>query len=283
MLAQRTAQLAVQEARHEAERIQSEARVRAETIVSGAEDAARRTVEETNERLREEVGKLEAARERLRADVDDLERYLDEQRQQLQSSLSEARWPRWTRSFRLPPGPAPEPAAVGAAGAVARAGGALRPSGSRPALGGRPRRAAPDVDPEAEPMVTAASVTGSPVAAPPLSVDDPGDPEPAEPLTVAGDDPERAAEAGSIWAAVPADAGRGRRGHERAPRGSTTKTTTRSSPSCAGPSPIRHPWGPATNYPGPSPEASTTATSGNFPASAGSAGSGADATAPTSA
>src|SRR5207245_837442 len=49
-LAQRTAELAVEEARHEAERIQSQARQHADSIVSRAEDAARRTVEETNAR-----------------------------------------------------------------------------------------------------------------------------------------------------------------------------------------------------------------------------------------
>ncbi|MBV8690126.1 MAG: DivIVA domain-containing protein [Actinobacteria bacterium] len=90
VLAQRTADLALQEARHEAERIQSQAKQHAETIVSRAEEAARRTVEETNARLREEVGKLEAARVRLRSDVDELEHYLEQQRQQLHASLSAA-------------------------------------------------------------------------------------------------------------------------------------------------------------------------------------------------
>jgi len=90
VLAQRTADLALQEARHEAERVQAQAKQHAETIVSRAEEAARRTVEETNARLREEVGKLEAARVRLRADVDELERYLEDQRRQLHASLSAA-------------------------------------------------------------------------------------------------------------------------------------------------------------------------------------------------
>jgi len=90
VLAQRTAELALQEARHEAERIQSQAKQHAETIVSRAEDAARRTVEETNARLRDEVAKLEAARVRLRTDVNELETYLEAQRQQLHASLSAA-------------------------------------------------------------------------------------------------------------------------------------------------------------------------------------------------
>ena len=110
VLAQRTAELAVQEARHEAERIQSQARQHAETIVSRAEDAARRTVEETNTRLRDEVAKLEAARVRLRADVNELETYLEAQRQHLHASLSAA----LTRVEEVLPvasEPAPEPAA----------------------------------------------------------------------------------------------------------------------------------------------------------------------------
>lgn len=90
VLAQRTAELAVQEAHHEAGRIQAQARQHAETIVSRAEEAARRTVEETNARLRDEVAKLEAARVRLRGDVEELETYLEAQRQQLHASLSAA-------------------------------------------------------------------------------------------------------------------------------------------------------------------------------------------------
>ena len=113
VLAQRTAELAIQEGQHEAERIQSEARARAEAIVSRAEEAARRTVEETNARLREEVAGLEAARQRLRDEVADLERYLEEQRQQLHASLSAALH---RVEQTLPPAsqPAPEPGPAGA-------------------------------------------------------------------------------------------------------------------------------------------------------------------------
>ena len=163
VLAQRTADLALQEARHEAERVQAQAKQHAETIVTRAEEAARRTVEETNARLREEVGKLEAARVRLRADVDELERYLEEQRRQLHASLSAA----LSRVEEVLPAPA---------------------------------EAAPEQD-EAEvpPVPWPEPVQRSALWAlsddddePPLAVDDRHEPEVAEPLTVADGAPEEA-------------------------------------------------------------------------------------------
>lgn len=162
VLAQRTADLALQEARHEAERVQVQAKQHAETIVSRAEEAARRTVEETNARLREEVGKLEAARVRLRADVDELERYLEDQRRQLHASLSAA----LSRVEEVLPAP---------------------------------EEAAPEQDdaevppvPWPEPVQRSALWALSDDDEPPLAVDDRQEPHGEEPLTVADDAPEEA-------------------------------------------------------------------------------------------
>ena len=90
VLAQRTAELAVQEAREEADRIQSGARAEALTIVARAEELARRTIEEAQGPLRSELTQLESARDELRSDITTLERHLDQERTSLRAKLSEA-------------------------------------------------------------------------------------------------------------------------------------------------------------------------------------------------
>ena len=90
VLAQRTAELAVQEAREEASRIQSQAQVEASAIVARAEAVARSTIEEAQGPLRDELTELEAARDALRADIAVLERHLERERANLRAKLSEA-------------------------------------------------------------------------------------------------------------------------------------------------------------------------------------------------
>jgi DivIVA domain-containing protein len=90
VLAQRTAEMAVKEARQEAERIAAGARAEANAIVAQAEDMARRTIEETQGGIRAELAQLESARDRLRADITALERHLDQERIRLRASLSAA-------------------------------------------------------------------------------------------------------------------------------------------------------------------------------------------------
>jgi cell division initiation protein len=90
VLAQRTAEMAVQEARQEADRIAASARAEANAIVAQAEDMARRTIEETQGGIRAELTQLEAARDRLRNDISALERHLDQERLRLRASLAEA-------------------------------------------------------------------------------------------------------------------------------------------------------------------------------------------------
>jgi cell division initiation protein len=90
VLAQRTAEMAVQEARQEADRIATSARAEANAIVAQAEDMARRTIEETQGGIRAELTQLESARDRLRDDISALERHLDQERLRLRSSLAEA-------------------------------------------------------------------------------------------------------------------------------------------------------------------------------------------------
>jgi cell division initiation protein len=90
VLAQRTAEMAVQEARQEADRIAASARAEANAIVAQAEDMARRTIEETQGGIRAELTQLESARDRLRSDISALERHLGQERLRLRASLAEA-------------------------------------------------------------------------------------------------------------------------------------------------------------------------------------------------
>ncbi|HEY3810216.1 MAG TPA: DivIVA domain-containing protein [Acidimicrobiales bacterium] len=127
VLAQRTADLAVQEAREQAARILAGAEQQAQAMLAEAEDRGRRTLEDTTAECRTELAKLESARAQSQADVDTLNRWLDEHKAHLQDSLSEAMaaveragvlWPApSTRSLDMPglslaarPAPTPPPA-----------------------------------------------------------------------------------------------------------------------------------------------------------------------------
>lgn len=105
VLAQRTAEMAVREARQEADRISASARAEANAIVAQAEDMARRTIEETQGSIRSELAQLETARDRLRSDITALEHHLEEERLRLRASLSEALSA--VEEHLAPPAPAP--------------------------------------------------------------------------------------------------------------------------------------------------------------------------------
>jgi cell division initiation protein len=98
VLAQRTADAAIADAKERAGTLVSDAEQRAATLVSDAEQQAatlvaeadaeaRRITAENETRLRENVSTLESARATLQADVDALDRYLTEEREQLRSTL----------------------------------------------------------------------------------------------------------------------------------------------------------------------------------------------------
>ncbi|HMC51785.1 MAG TPA: DivIVA domain-containing protein [Acidimicrobiales bacterium] len=92
-LAQRTAELAVQEARDEAARIVGEAEDQAREIVDSAHELARRHAVEAQEQLWLDLAELEAARQQLRDDSAAFERYLDGERNRLRLALGDAlRW-----------------------------------------------------------------------------------------------------------------------------------------------------------------------------------------------
>lgn len=89
-LAQRTADLAVQEARDHAARIVEAAEARGLAMAEEAREQARRLAEEAQSQIWADVGRLEAAREQLRQDVVNLATYLEAERDKVESSLLEA-------------------------------------------------------------------------------------------------------------------------------------------------------------------------------------------------
>jgi DivIVA domain-containing protein len=100
ILAQRTADAAVQEAqeaaattlqsaKEEAHGVLSEAQDRARNLVANAEAEARKTADGTRQRLVAEIIALEESRDGLRADHGILERHLEEQRLRLRSSIGD--------------------------------------------------------------------------------------------------------------------------------------------------------------------------------------------------
>jgi DivIVA domain-containing protein len=100
VLAQKTADAAVKEANDEAQRTLADARQkydamvteaeeRSQRLVSDAEIEARKTSEETRQRMADEIVALEASREALKADHGVIERHLDEQRLRLRGAITD--------------------------------------------------------------------------------------------------------------------------------------------------------------------------------------------------
>jgi DivIVA domain-containing protein len=114
ILAQRTADMAVQEAREQASRILAGAEQQAQAVLSEAEDRGRRVLDEALAESKAELTRLEANRSQAQHDVDTLERWIDEHKHHLQAALSEdlaaveragVQWPApSTRPIDLPGG-----------------------------------------------------------------------------------------------------------------------------------------------------------------------------------
>jgi cell division initiation protein len=90
VLAQRTADMAVQEAREQASRILGSAEQQAQSILAEAEEQGRRTLEETISDCRAELGRLESSRDQAQQDVESLQRWVDEHKEHLRATLAEA-------------------------------------------------------------------------------------------------------------------------------------------------------------------------------------------------
>jgi len=89
-LAQRTSDLTIQEAREHAAHLLQEAQKEGQRIVDAATEHANALVRAGQEQLRNDIARLEAARERARADHEALVGFLGQERSRLQQALSDA-------------------------------------------------------------------------------------------------------------------------------------------------------------------------------------------------
>jgi len=121
VLAQRTADMAVQEARDQSARLLAGAEAQAQAMRSEAEERARRNHEESLVHIRSDLARLEAVRQQAQAEVDLIRRWVEEHRTTLSKSLSEALGmleranvtspPPTSRPIDVPPAPRPTGAA----------------------------------------------------------------------------------------------------------------------------------------------------------------------------
>ena len=118
VLAQRTADMAVKESQQQARETIVNAQNEARAMVTEAEERARRTTEEAERDLREELVRLEKARQQLHKDIILLERHVEEERSRMRAALANAAaWVDQNLSGMAPPPslsevdvPAPPPA-----------------------------------------------------------------------------------------------------------------------------------------------------------------------------
>jgi DivIVA domain-containing protein len=90
VLAQRTADMAVQEAREQAARILAGAEQQAQAILAEAEEKGRTALEEALAESRAELSRVESARSQTQQDVETLQRWVEEHKSHLHASLSQA-------------------------------------------------------------------------------------------------------------------------------------------------------------------------------------------------
>jgi cell division initiation protein len=135
-MAQRFVEQTRTEATAEAESAVAEARERASAIVAEAEEHARRTSEESQRQLREDVARLEGVRDQLSSDVEAIARHLEGERNRLRGALSELT--SWVEEKLQPAGSLLAPRGSGGAPRTADTG-AAPPPGAEPAgaAGGR--------------------------------------------------------------------------------------------------------------------------------------------------
>ncbi len=106
VLAQRTADMAVKESQQQARETLANAQSEARSMVTEAEERARRTTEEAERDLREELIRLESARQQLHQDIILLERHVEEERGRMRAALANAAaWVDQNLSAMAPPPP----------------------------------------------------------------------------------------------------------------------------------------------------------------------------------
>jgi cell division initiation protein len=170
VLAQRTADMAVQEAREQAARILAGAEQQAQGLLADAEERAQRVQDDALIETKSELSKLEASRQHLQEEVDGLTQWVEEDRAHLSLALQEALArvdsaqllspPPVSRGVELPaarsrppvsdtegsPGP-PGPDTGGPATAAWQLGSESQPAEGDPRASGRPTEGRGDDDP----------------------------------------------------------------------------------------------------------------------------------------
>ena len=89
VLAQRTADAAVEEARQQAQQIVGSAQSQGQQIVMAAQEEAARIAEESQRELWNDIQRLETARDQLRSDIVSLDQYLASERGRLHQAMAE--------------------------------------------------------------------------------------------------------------------------------------------------------------------------------------------------
>lgn len=90
ILAQRTADLAIQEAQEAAARTTGAAEEEARSLLARAEAQANQMLEQAELQLREDVDRLQGAREQMLGELEELGRWMDGERERLRTSLGAA-------------------------------------------------------------------------------------------------------------------------------------------------------------------------------------------------
>src|SRR4029453_7088111 len=136
VLAQRTADATIKEAKQEANRLLDEARAEATRTRMGAEDEARRGADPARAAVEAELDGLVDQREALRVDLDILNRHIDDQRERIRAGIAELRRI-VDDDGQLAPGPVPafadvdRPAAPPLPSRAAYGSGPAAPAGPR--------------------------------------------------------------------------------------------------------------------------------------------------------
>ena len=90
VLAQRTADLAIQEAQETAAQTMAAAEEEARTLLARAEAHSNQLLQMGEAQLRDDLARLQEAKDRLLADLDELGRWMDQERDRLRSALGDA-------------------------------------------------------------------------------------------------------------------------------------------------------------------------------------------------
>lgn len=112
LMAQRTADLAVQEARDQAARVLSSAEARARDLIARAEADSRRAADEAQRGIRRDLASLERARSALQADIAAFERHLEAERARVKDALADVIKRVDDHVMQPVPAPAPRPVII---------------------------------------------------------------------------------------------------------------------------------------------------------------------------